>query len=644
MRGSEGAQIMSLARWIHLAVLLLAFYCISIGGEIEYFRHVEIDNLYTIDTRYKIDKSLSDTVNCFKVEYDNKKRIKEITYMKDGKPSDQDESRWAKLFINRDKNSEARRYEGISGALCFADTNLALMVYSLKDDGALSLLTNYDKQGKVTEDSTGVAQYIFDVDDSDRVIKTIRLNATEDTITDKLGFCETRYLYDTHGNNSEEANYGKDGKLLNWLSGAAIVRGKFDSLGNPIEARSFDENGIPVVEKTVNAAIVRLRYDNNGYINSMRLYGADNQLMPIDDNPYPMLEADYSDRGNPIEYRYFGSDEKLRMLIRKNEHSDFVEQCYFGPDGKLRIDRVKGYARNIVNRDKNGNIIEESYQGPDSQLVMPPEIGYARQEIVYNTNGYPIEARYFGSDNKLKEQGGTGCAILQWDHDGEDRITEVRCFGNDGEPKEDAETGIAIVRVKYDVMGNEIEKSTFGVDGRLKNAIGKEYSISRFKYDKEGRLIEYSAYGPNGKPVIMKNAGYAMARTKYDLHGNRIEDSYYGTDGNLILARGLGFARSQCKYDENGNLIEDSNFGAQNEPIVWSKGGYFKSKRKYDSQERLIEASFYDVDGALMERKGSDVAVIRFKYDDDRNIIEKIMFDKNMNVSSKTKSFEDFDH
>jgi hypothetical protein len=631
---------MKVNRLIHLIIFLLALNRITIGGEIEYFRHVEIDNLHAINTRYQIDSSIADTVNCFKVEYDGEDRIERITYMKDGLPANQDEGKWSGFFIKREKNSEAWWYEDVNGTLCFVDTNLALMVYSLENDSVPLSLTDYDEQGEITEDSAGVAQYVFETDESCHVIRMLRLNAEGDTITDNLGYYETQYGYSENEDSVEMANYGTNGRLSNALSGSAIMHARYDSLGNSIEIRFFDENKNPVIDKLLNAATVRIEYDKNGYISSMRRLDTKARPMPIDDDPWPRLEADYSDRGKPIEFRYYGQDEVLKLRIRNNQQGKIIEQCFFGPDGELRIDKVAGFARFIVKYDESGNDIESSYQGPDSQLVEPPGMGYARVTTAFDKNGNPIENRTYGSDNELIEHPTTGSAIIQWDRDIKGRITEVRSLGADGKLKDDIKAGTAIVRIKYDKLGNEIEKATYGADGKLKNAVGREYSISRFKYDDKGRITECSAFGPDEKPVLLK-AGYSKTHTKYDRDGNLIEDSYYGTDGKLIIAPELGFARAQYKYDENGNFIEDSNFGAENEPIVWSKGGYFKSVRKYDSQGRLIEACFYDVDGSLMEMKGSDVAVIHFKYDADGNLIEKIMFDKNMNVSSKTNSIED---
>ena len=95
--------------------------------------------------------------------------------------------------------------------------------------------------------------------------------------------------------------------------------------------------------------------------------------------------ASYDERGNTIEFAYFGVDGKLALpkngyakyTYSLDEHGNVIEESYFGVEGKTMLDKRRRVAKCTVSYDERGNIIEQSYFGVDGKPINRNE-GFAR--------------------------------------------------------------------------------------------------------------------------------------------------------------------------------------------------------------------------------------------------------------------------
>jgi hypothetical protein len=173
------------------------------------------------------------------------------------------------------------------------------VVYQYDDEGRQIELAYYDAHGNPTSDGQGIAIYRRDYNDAGLPVTETFHGPDGELITNRLGFAKVSHGYDDDGNEVsltyldidgnpvvprnrevaqykrqynadgqpvEERRFGADGDLKNDKNGMAIVRWKYDSLGNRTEVAYFDAEGNPAEDPESGAAAVRLEYNEAGEV------------------------------------------------------------------------------------------------------------------------------------------------------------------------------------------------------------------------------------------------------------------------------------------------------------------------------------------------------------------------------------------
>ena len=173
----------------------------------------------------------------------------------------------------------------------------------------------------------------------------------------------------------------------------------------------------------------------------------------------------YDDKGNPIEWRNLGADDRLKeakdsgLAIfgwRYDPQGQPIEEKHFGANAQLKADRRLGVAIIRWQYDPDGNTVEESYFDANGRPTPDRLRGVAAVRWQYGSNGKTVEESYLGSDGRLSEDKNRGVAIVRWQYDVNRNTVEERYLGTDQRLKTDRRLGVAIIRWQYDRYGREV--------------------------------------------------------------------------------------------------------------------------------------------------------------------------------------------
>jgi len=307
----------------------------------------------------------------------------------------------------------------------------------------------YGADGKLKEDSEGIARYVFAYDGKGNKIKKENFGTDGKLKEDSGGFACYVYAYDGKRNIIKEEYFGADGKLKEYSGGIARYVFVYDGKGNKIKQEYFGTDG-------------KLKEDSVGIARYVYAYDG---------------------KGNKIKEEYFGADGKLkedsggiaRYVYAYDGKGNKIKEENFGADGKLKEDEF-GIAHYVFAYDGKGNKIKQELYGADGKLKEDSE-GIARSVFAYDGKGNNIKKENFGADGNLKEDE-FGIARYVYAYDGKRNIVKEENFGADGKLKEDS-LGIARYVYAYDGKGNKIKKENFGADGKLKE---DPLGIARYVY------------------------------------------------------------------------------------------------------------------------------------------------------------------
>jgi serine/threonine protein kinase len=419
--------------------------------------------------------------------------------------------------------------------------------------------------------------------------------------------------YDADGNPIRRENLGKDDKVATSVrmkydsrghllteenldaAGKVVVRGGFgrrdfgyDKEGNCIRVASFDAAGLPIRIRPLGCEVVAPGYDKQGRMIEIKFLDAsDKPAPPVRENPPPggtggpgrrlrgeevSLQFEYNDRGQIIERRALGADDKTpvidgwgaaRTTFVYNGDGLMTEEAFFGPDGKPTRGNLR-YARRVLEYEK-GNFVGITFYDTDGQLLFvenqPGTDGLL--ELVLATR-FPEESRPLA-----------GRLVLKRDDEG-GNIIEARLSGRNGVWTADG-SGVAEVRCKYDQFGALSDLTTFGVDRR---PIARPDGVARITWtvDELGNVTEVATFGEGGNPIVPR----VLARVE------RPE----GTPAPATGIRVTGVARHARKFD-GYKLVEENFFGADNLPTTGNLG-YARTVFRYRADGHPDSSTYYD--------------------------------------------------
>ncbi len=481
------------------------------------------------------------------------------------------------------------------------DTGVWGLRYQRNEAGLPEEIENLGSDGKPVPDHSGVVAKRLSYNSQNLPARKDWWGADKSLIMGPRGCARVAYLYDTNGNEIEEAYSGTDGKSLlctDW--GTARITMQRDEHGNDIEADYFGTDGQPIPRKDMGAARIISKYDERGNL----------------------IEEDYFGiHGEPILSTDFGA---ARRTAKWDEHGNALEEDYFDTANKPVLRKNIGAARITAKFDERGKLIEYNFFGTDGKPILS-KLGVAHFELKWDERGYLNEIACFDTRGQpILSFLGFARATSKFD----DRGNEIEddYFGPDGQPIPRVDVGAARITSKYDEHGNRVELAYFGSDGQP--VLRKDVGAFRIDYtfDERGNEIGEDYFGTEGKPILVTLTGCARMTMKRDERGNLIEADYFGTDGQPILRKDTGAARATWKFDANGNTIEDRNFGLDGKLIVSKDGGYAYATHQFDARGNKTEDCYFGPDEKPMEVKGA--ARLTYEYDAAGNLVITTRYDK----------------
>lgn len=434
-------------------------------------------------------------------------------------------------------------------------------------------------------------------------------------------------------------------------SGCAEWRVEYDSHGNAIKFRLFDQNGKRVLGSLEGGLSADMVYDNEKRLTSCKFIGIDEQPFCCSSG-YAEIRRKYDDRGMCREESYF--DEKgmptldvngiSRVAYEYDTYGNENKRRFFDRDGKpasnpdgeagydierspcgaivgwKNIDQYgkptlskDGYAEYRVSLDENFNPWETRYFDCDGNLLMQPD-GFAIVRNRYDRNGRVTDKRYFDAEDR-PTSGNDNIARTALSYDVNGNETEIRFYDADDKPVY-CNDGYAGISKRYDEHGNITNMLYLAIDGKSPATASHGFVQTKFSYDERGRCVREQYSGVDGRPKMVEY-GYASWEKEYDDYGNAIRSSVFGTDGTLILNAEYGAAGFVSEYDGNGKETLRKYFGLRGEPILCKSGenaGTAGTRASYDPTGRLLRQSWFDTDGKTAVNS-EGVEEDRYEYD-----------------------------
>lgn len=350
-----------------IIIIILINSCAKKGSK--YYRHIKVNGRYAIMGTYPVAEELGGKINCYHFIFDDKGKLDTIESLHNGKIS-------ARTIIEYTKGFEKRIFQDSKGR---AKPNNGVYSIRLKlDEGDHPIsLSNYNKEGDLGKDSSGIAQRLWTLDKKGGQIKVSYFDEKGNRVKEG-NIYERRFRYDDNDNLIESASYSADGQQVDSEPGdIAVYRWQYDKKGNTVEERTYGKDDQLKEREDCGYAIVRYKYDENGYSTEQSYYGTDEQIKERKGWGIAIIRYNYDDRGNPIEKKFYGSDNQLKECVglgiatirwKYDNNGNLIEEEYSGTDGKLKEDEYKGIAITRYKYDEQGNLEEWKYMGIDEKL------------------------------------------------------------------------------------------------------------------------------------------------------------------------------------------------------------------------------------------------------------------------------------
>jgi len=448
---------------------------------------------------------------CYRLSYFGW-RLTRVEHLDDGKPSDGSRFGDSVAIVDVDDGNHFAGWEYLGTDLSpvSSDRGVGSIDLGYSDDGRRLSVCNY-RDGRVVEDSNGVAVYLWRLDSSGNRMSCMFVDDAGWRIADADSVWALKHQYDTAGKLREERCLGRDGALCaRNRSGVSILAYEHDGAGRGIEQRCYDVEGHLTPDKRSGVAVTRYLYDDRGLMVGWRYYDAG--LKPVRNlaSGVAAVERTYDTRCRPIQ----------TVLL--------------DADGTLCED-TSGVAiwRNVFSL--SGDLLERSFYDQDGS---PAEAGESRVATIkyrYDSRGNVIEERYFGRDGMPKPRAEDGAASVQWDYDANGEELETRFCDAQGRLSDDNDLGVSRIRWWVPVKGGS-ETRYYGGDGRLKEVKGLGAAIVRLVRDSiaGNTYLERSYYDADSTLVETDDVGVATVRLYLDKQGNADQVRFLDRRGNIL--------------------------------------------------------------------------------------------------------------
>jgi serine/threonine protein kinase len=435
------------------------------------------------------------------------------------------------------------------------------------------------------------------------------------------GITTVLYAYDERGNQVEETNRDRNGRLIRGFGGAAGWTAKYDDRGREVERAYFDEDRHPTWGRDGYTRYTST-YDDRGNRTGQAYFNTEDKPI-VTRQGYASWSATYDERGNQTAQAYFdaaakptlNADGVARWTATYDARDNRTEEAYFGTDDRPILN-VNGIAGLTAKYDERDNKVEEAYFGTDRRPIAS-KVGVAGWRGRCDARGNFIEWAYFDTAGRpaRHKDGNTGVTKVYDDATGmlaqetytgyeggkfaslvrefdaqEHRVSEAYQDAA-GQPVRGAD-GYARYTSKYDDRGHEVEEADFDAAGqRMRTKEG--WARWTDSYDERGRRTGRAFFDEAGNPVRITD-GYAGWTSRYDERRNEVERTFLDEAGHPVQTT-YGYTRWKARYDPRGNVRETAYTDEADRPAR-SKDGYARVANTYDERGYLTAEAYFDAD------------------------------------------------
>ena len=466
----------------------------------------------------------------------------------------------------------------------------------------------YDKEGNVTRiDYQAVngqpasalpddcyTSYECDYDKYGNRLSIKYLDSDNHKVTSKSnGVAGYRYYY-KNGLMEKRESIGIDGSIVYDTDGYAILKYKYDNNGYVTQISYCDANE---QLSPVDNGIASISYENNknGTVLMMKNYDLDGNLK-LNSFGYAGTVAAVDSVGNVIEFRTYGTDwtpclNNERSSGHKCEYNSLgliAEQINIGIDDNPVLD-IKGHYRVVYSYDDKSNLSRLAYYDAEGKNLFLDNDGVAGYEYKYDDYGNIIEKVAFDENANACDSKDGVCKIANT-YDDSGNLIKIRYLNSKGK----LIIGIAGQNYVYDERGNVLEEMS--VDENETLASGT--LLKKYSYDNHDNVVEESYFDHYGRACV-DGQGIHRKVLSYNERNQSVSESYYGIDGRLTKIASDNYSSIHKDYDARGEVMEVSYFGPDGEPIL-CKDGYSRKVIEYNSNNKISKMRFYGIDGRLI--------------------------------------------
>jgi hypothetical protein len=268
--------------------------------------------------------------------------------------------------------------------------------YTLDEKGNRISLEFYDEKGEKTENSWGIAKYVWEKLEQN-IIKEQRFNSKGEQarIRPRFDFYEVRMEFDKNGFISTLSNYGKTGELTDNNTGVAYDKLTYNSKGDFLGWRVFNKNNQAVVGNYPLTAGGNHYYNEYGDNLKTETFDLEGKLkMATWGNAYD--EKTYSADGNVSEYKMFDQNKNMIPLYNSpdamfvklefNEKNLESKVSFMDSNGNYGLEPMHKVSTILTKYDEKYNIIERSYLNKNGMPAESSVHGYAFEKYQYLPN------------------------------------------------------------------------------------------------------------------------------------------------------------------------------------------------------------------------------------------------------------------
>lgn len=531
-------------------------------------------------------------------DQDNWNSIKYLTV--DGSPSS-DGTNVPYFTHTHDKygNILSEEYFNLEGEpMLRSDVNAAAYHYQLDDKGNTVKLEVYGTDGKKTTVAEGFSAIAFDYDDNGYVHSQTYLDINDSITNATLGGnmvvgrividrnnrgLETGYTFfdrdikptetfegnhkmeftlDSVGHYTERRFYNKENKL-NPINGyQAIIRSKYNNLGQQIEESYFDENDKPITCQDGYAS-VKYEYDLAGHMLKLTNYDINGKPV-MHNNRYAVIEYEYDQRGN-------------NTLMKLSDTKGDPVNCEAG----------WSKAEFIYDPATNYNTAVYRYNTAGTQV--------SGEEYKYDSRGNITESRYYAGKGQLQ----SNTAVEHSEYDSNNRKTREWYTDQSGNKVTHPANKYHEARYKYDTYGNLTESSFWSTTGQPVMSSSNVHKIVK-EYNDRNQLVHWLNYDTSGNAVKETTENVAEAKFEYDTRGNQTVITLFDGKGTPINSSLRGYHKQVSVFDNRNKLTEMSFYDKDGKPAKDKISGYTKTTYEYDNHGNEVKTESYDMDKKML--------------------------------------------